>query len=213
MENIDLSKIKMIPINEVKPYEKNPRINKNAVEIVEKSIKKNGMNSIIVCNQDMIICAGHTRLEAMKRLGYSQVPVYVKEMSKPEFLAFMAADNKSAEFSKWDNDLLSELMNELYEDDPTGELLEATLFNDKEIQALIDTTELEDIEKEVQVESHTRQVSGEKKHIKLVQIYLDDIKFPKFLEMCELLQESHNTNDLSDTVYCAIEKLYNELRG
>jgi len=61
-------KIKTININEIKPYENNPRHNKDAVPEVKKSIEKFGMRWPIILDKKNVIVAGHTRLLAIKEL-------------------------------------------------------------------------------------------------------------------------------------------------
>lgn len=99
-------------ITELKPYEKNPRINDNAVEYVANSIKEFGFKVPIVIDQNYVIVAGHTRLKAAKQLGLKEIPVIIADDLTPEQIkAFRLADNKTAEFATWDNDLLlGELM-------------------------------------------------------------------------------------------------------
>ncbi len=50
--------IQNVPITSVKPYEKNPRFNDDAVDAVAKSIKEFGWQQPIVTDKDMtVICA------------------------------------------------------------------------------------------------------------------------------------------------------------
>lgn len=51
--------VQMMSIKDIKPYEKNPRINDNAVEAVANSIKEFGFRQPIVVDKDMVIIAGH----------------------------------------------------------------------------------------------------------------------------------------------------------
>ena len=91
------------------PYEKNPRkISGKAIEKVAESIEKYGFNQPVVVNQDNVICVGHTRWNAAKKLGLRTVPVLQKTMTEEQFKKYNIADNKVAEFSQWDYDLLSE---------------------------------------------------------------------------------------------------------
>lgn len=48
-------------LNEIKPYENNPRLNKEAVKFVKNSIRKFGFKVPIVIDKDNVIVAGHTR--------------------------------------------------------------------------------------------------------------------------------------------------------
>lgn len=198
-------KIEFLPPSELKPFEKNPRINKNAVEYVVKSIRKNGFNQPIVTNQKLEICVGHTRWLAAQELGMKTVPVYVKKMSRKEFLAYNIADNKTNEKSKWDYDLLSELLEEINKADQG--LLEATGFDDSELNSLLASRNLDDvIGDEVDVSGHTRTINGDKVRVKLVQLFLNETTFPKFLDMVEIIQAKNNKESMTDAVYYAVEK-------
>ena len=53
--------IKLAKIRDVKPYEKNPRKNKDAIDKVMASIKEFGFQQPIVVNSDGVIIVGHTR--------------------------------------------------------------------------------------------------------------------------------------------------------
>lgn len=97
------------PINEVIPYEKNPRINDNAVPAVMKSIEEFGFKVPIVIDKNGTIVTGHTRLKAAKKLGMKTVPCIVADDLTPEQIkAFRLADNKVAEAAEWDMELLNE---------------------------------------------------------------------------------------------------------
>ena len=60
-------------ITDIHPYEKNPRINDAAVEVVAKSIKEFGWQQPIVVDKDMVIIVGHTRLRSAELLGLTEV--------------------------------------------------------------------------------------------------------------------------------------------
>ena len=56
--------IKNMKITDVRPYDKNPRFNDDAVDAVAKSIQEFGWRAPIVVDRDMVIICGHTRLKA-----------------------------------------------------------------------------------------------------------------------------------------------------
>ena len=101
-------------INEIKPYEKNPRKNDEAVEYVANSIKEFGFKIPIIISKDNIIVAGHTRYKASKKLGLNEVPCIVADdLTDEQIKAFRLADNKVSEFAKWDNEMLEEEIKKL----------------------------------------------------------------------------------------------------
>lgn len=99
------------PIEEIKPYENNPRINDKAVKHVKKSIKRFGFKNPIIVDSDGIIICGHTRYKASIELGLEEVPVIVADdLTEKQIKAYRLADNKTAEKSEWDfNALEAEL--------------------------------------------------------------------------------------------------------
>ena len=69
-------KVEYIPIEDIKPYEKNAKIHtEEQIEQIKKSIKEFGMNDPIGIWRDNIIIEGHGRLMACKELGMEEVPV------------------------------------------------------------------------------------------------------------------------------------------
>jgi len=102
-----------INIADLKPWDKNPRINDHAVESVAKSIEKFGFNVPILCDQNYTIIAGHTRLKAAKKLGMEKVPVITLEMSDSQKEAFSIADNKLSSLAEWNDVLLIDIFKEL----------------------------------------------------------------------------------------------------
>ena len=106
--------IHLFKINELRPYEKNPRINDDAVEYVAKSIKEFGFKVPLVIDKNNVIVAGHTRLKAAKELGLEEVPcIIADDLSEEQIKAYRLADNKVTEFSEWDYDLLEAELSEI----------------------------------------------------------------------------------------------------
>lgn len=105
-------KVQEKALEEIRPYEKNPRKNEPAVEKVAESLKEFGWQQPIVVDTDGVIIAGHTRWRAARRLGMQTAPVVVAEnLTEEQVRAYRLADNKTNEFASWDIDLLdSELL-------------------------------------------------------------------------------------------------------
>jgi len=100
-------KVKLWNINDVKPYDKNPRKNDAAVDAVAKSIKEFGFRQPIVVDRDGVIVVGHARYKAALKLGLESVPVHVaSELTPAQAKAYRLADNKTSELSSWDLELL-----------------------------------------------------------------------------------------------------------
>ena len=109
-------KIETRPLDAVKPYEKNPRINDAAVDAVAESIRRFGFRQPIVVDGDGVIVCGHTRYRAAQKLGLTEAPVHVATDLTPEQIrAYRIADNKTAELAEWNLELLPIELAELKE--------------------------------------------------------------------------------------------------
>jgi len=100
-------KIELRPLAEIKPYEKNPRLNDGAVDAVAESIRRFGFRQPIVVDADGVIVVGHTRWKAAVRLGLDKVPVHVgHELTPEQAKAYRIADNKTGDLATWVLELL-----------------------------------------------------------------------------------------------------------
>lgn len=103
-----------LKISDIKPYAKNPRKNDNAVDAVAESIKQCGYCSPIIIDENNVILCGHTRLKALKKLGYKEAECVKKEgMTEEQKKKYRILDNKTSELAEWDFDLLGEELQDL----------------------------------------------------------------------------------------------------
>lgn len=110
--------IKYIPIDDIKPYKNNPRLNEDAIPYVMNSIKEFGFKNPIILDKNNVIVAGHTRLESAKRLDMKEVPaIYADDLTEEQVKAFRLADNKVAEKSMWDYTKLDEELDNILDID------------------------------------------------------------------------------------------------
>ena len=109
-------KIEYMPVDKLKPYEKNARKHANIdVNAIAASIERFGFDDPIgVWSDKNIIVEGHGRLMAAKKLGMKEVPVIrLDHLSDEERRAYALAHNKTAELSSWDLDTLDSELDEL----------------------------------------------------------------------------------------------------
>jgi len=100
-------KIELRPLSDIKPYEKNPRLNDEAVDAVAASLREFGFRQPIVVDADDVIICGHTRWKASQKLGLEKVPVHVaKDLSPEQIKAYRITDNQTASLAEWNYDLL-----------------------------------------------------------------------------------------------------------
>lgn len=142
---MDLKQIVYKKVSDLIPYDRNPRKNEGAVEVVANSIKEFNFQNPIIIDKDGVIVAGHTRLRAAQKLGLDKVPcVVADDLNEEQIKAFRLADNKTAEFAEWDFELLDEELQDINDID-----MSEFGFDEKVIPGITDEEpdEFEDIEK------------------------------------------------------------------
>jgi ParB-like chromosome segregation protein Spo0J len=99
--------VELWPIEKVQPYDRNPRVNDDAVDAVATSLAEFGFRQPIVVDGDGVIIVGHTRWKAAKKLGLARVPVHIAtDLSADQVRAYRIADNQTATLAEWDFELL-----------------------------------------------------------------------------------------------------------
>jgi len=106
--------IETVPIDKIKPWEKNPRV-KHAVAAIEASIGEFGyLNPIIVQKGTYRILAGHGRYKALKAMKtVKEIPVAVADVTDEQAAAYTIADNKLNDSSSFDKKSLATLFETL----------------------------------------------------------------------------------------------------
>jgi len=102
-------RIEYLDINDIVPYEWNPRKNAEAVKSVAASMQLTGGFAMpVILDANNVLIAGHTRIEAAKSLGLLEAPIIRLSHLTPEQVnAFRVIDNKVSEIAKWDFELLA----------------------------------------------------------------------------------------------------------
>ena len=101
-------------LSEVRPYERNPRKNADAVAAVMESIQQCTYIAPIIIDENGIILAGDTRYRALKRLKRKEAEFIVKEgLTEEQKRKYRLLDNKTNELATWDIDLLEEVRERL----------------------------------------------------------------------------------------------------
>lgn len=103
-------------LDELIPYENNPRINDGAVKYVAASIKEFGWKVPMVIDENNVIVSGHTRFKAAQELGLTEAPcIIADDLTEEQIKAFRIADNKVAEIAEWNHEMLELELSELEE--------------------------------------------------------------------------------------------------
>jgi hypothetical protein len=208
-------KVEEINLSEIKPYEFNPRKNEKAIDKVAASLREFGWKQPIVVDEQNVVLAGHTRLAAAISLNYQVAPVVVAEgLTDAQKAAYRIADNKTAEYSEWDKDLLQQEFSRLMELDAdltstSFSLEDIAGFSDEFLEWEDDDDQFENEESEASEENLLGEINSA--HVKMVLIYLNTETEPVFREMSEKLQEHFGTENLSDTIFKVVEDAHKNI--
>ena len=150
-----------IKIDDLKPYKNNAKLHPEwQIEQIIKSIEQFGFNDpIAVWGEDNIIVEGHGRLEAVKKLGYTEVEcIRLDHLTEEERKAYTLAHNKTTMNSDFDlgmlddelNDILNIDMNDFgfnFDLEPLEEELDREEIEKKEYQVKIIFKKVKDFKK------------------------------------------------------------------
>ncbi len=200
--------MQLIEIEKIIPYARNPRKNQD-IDKVASSIKEFGFQQPIVLDKENIIIVGHTRFLASKKLGIKKLPCIIADkLTDQQVKAYRIADNRVAEESKWDNELLNLELIELQKDNVD---LESLGFEQEELNKIFNEKDPLFVNQPQEELNETPEVTEDfiPSQVRMIQLFLNSESEPKFKEMVNSLQDRYNTDNLTDTVYKAIENEYN----
>lgn len=109
--------VEMVPIGDLKPNPQNARLHPvKQIRQLAAFIGERGFRIPISADQKNMIVAGHARWEAAKLLKLDLVPVIRTHFqTEEERIAFGLADNRLAELSSWDDDVLKAELENLFD--------------------------------------------------------------------------------------------------
>jgi DNA modification methylase len=128
--------VELWPLKRLRPYKRNPRRHdESSIAEIAASITEFGFKVPLLVTAKGKVIGGHGRLEAAKRLGLSELPVIVcGDLSALQAKALRLADNRIAEQSSWDFELLGAEIQALLDSDYEIDVLG---FDSDEIAALL----------------------------------------------------------------------------
>jgi DNA modification methylase len=81
---------------------------------IARSIESFGFNVPVLVDRENKVLAGHGRVQALQRLGRTEVPVIrLEHLTPAQARAFNVADNRLTEVASWNDRLLGEVLQEL----------------------------------------------------------------------------------------------------
>lgn len=99
---------KALPVAELVKFKANSRTHSpEQIEQTVNSIKEFGFTNPLLVDENNVLIAGHCRLEAVKILGFENVPcIIINDLTELQKAALVIADNKLALNAGWDYDIL-----------------------------------------------------------------------------------------------------------
>ena len=189
--------IQIVDINKILLYINNPRKNLN-IDKVASSIKEFGFQQPIVVDKDYTIIVGHTRFEAAKKLGLTEVPVQVADLTENQAKAYRIADNRLNQDASWDTKLLNLEFNDLLSKNFNLDTL--GFSNDELDNLLLKTDEESDIDLNENIEVQEERIND----IKMVQLFFNPENDILFREAIEKIYKRDNIDNISDAVLKAV---------
>lgn len=133
--NRGLENVEWWPLSKIRPYQRNPRKNADAIPKVAESLRIYGWRQPIVVDRDGVIVAGDTRYRGAKLNGWDKAPVHqALDLTPEQAKAYRIADNRTGEEAEWDLPLLR---TELLDLQGSGLALESLGFNREELGPLL----------------------------------------------------------------------------
>lgn len=110
--------IELVATGSLKPNPRNARTHSDKqISQIAASVERFGWLVPIVVDDEMMIAAGHGRWMAAQRMKLEHVPVIcAKFLTDNDRRAFALAENRIADLSGWDDEMLSGELNVLFED-------------------------------------------------------------------------------------------------
>ena len=131
MSDVLFDNIELVPIERLKPYEKNPR--KGNVKAIAESLATNKQYRPIVVQKSTrkILAGNHTWLAA-KSLGWDKVAAVLIDVDSEAAKRIVLADNRTNDLAEYDDAILAELLQSLDSTEGTG-------YSETDVQAILNT--------------------------------------------------------------------------
>lgn len=131
--SIITSETVVVGVDELKPYDKNPRI--GDVGAIAESLEENAQyRPIVVQKSTKKILAGNHTWQAAKHLGWDEIAVVFVDVDDERAKKIVLADNRTNDLAGYDTKALTELLDSI--PDPVG-----TGYSNEDVQVLLDQLE------------------------------------------------------------------------
>ncbi|MER6171344.1 ParB N-terminal domain-containing protein [Streptosporangium sp. NPDC001681] len=121
---------RIVEVDHLVPHPENPH--HGDTQVIAESVKANGFyGAPLIQRSTMRILAGHHRIIAAREQGLAEVPALLLDVDDEAAVRIMLADNRTAEFGGYDDQVLADLLQSLPDLDGTG-------WSDDDLTELLD---------------------------------------------------------------------------
>ena len=185
---------------------KNARVHPDRnIEAIRESLVQFGQRRPLVVNYiTNIVIAGNGVLQAAKSLGWTEIAVLFVEDDERTATGYALADNRTSETSRWDRDVLQDLVGLL---ESTPDLLVG--WSDDEIREIMNRPLPggEDLPGDQEPDEDPLSPSEEaaEPQVKTLTLYIPADEYEAFMADVDRLQAQYETPDISATLIRAVE--------
>lgn len=206
---------RLVPIEQVKEMFNPNNPNKHSDEqlsFYRRIIRHQGIRRcVVISKQSNLITRGHGLALACELEGVTQIPCEWQDYDTPDDeRADLLADNKLAQLGELDQDAVSRLLDEMGDDFD----LTLTGFDQTEIEKLLHTIGQPSLQTEDGAIVDAAPVPADAEvpgsAIKQVAIFLTVATHPVFMGWCRKLQESWQSETLTDVIVEAVRRAAEE---
>ena len=151
----DPAKVEMVDVKDIKLWADNPRKNDKAYKDLAVLLKEHGQKTpIVVWKKNRTIYKGNTTFKAAKHLKWEKIwVIWADFKDESDAVAYGLADNKSSEWSDWDDNILAELIPQNFQGDVKN-LARITGFKEADLNSFFaaESNELPDELAEVDIQ-------------------------------------------------------------
>ena len=207
-------KLVRVKISDLKFDPRNPRLHGDrAIGAMKQSLQRFGQQKpIVVREKDNMILAGNGLTRAAQELGWDELDAVINTLEDKDALAYGITDNRAAELSAWDREVLGGVMRDLDDVD----MLQLG-WTESEFSALtqIEMPEfsIDDPEPDPQgiptgtialaTEVANRPPVG---HVRMVQLFLDAKSISQFEADVAELQKFYGKSTVTDAIVEAVKR-------
>ena len=194
---------------------------------IRASILAHGqVEPLVVQRGSNMVIAGNARLRVLKDLGYKKVKAVLLDVDDKEARKLSIVLNRSGELAEWNEANLAKHLEELSSDSNFNSLDLGFSLEDMEelVNAFGGTIDSLDFE-EPSVEEFEESVGYDEdeedseediaptavSNVRMVQLFLNDDTIGVFQDMIRAISKSFGTENITDTVYEAVEMVYNDI--